>query len=156
MTKKRGKGKRTRGGDFWEDANNFLKGSHIISNVGDYALPALGGFVGSFLDPIIGPAGTAVGAALGKSGNDLIRNAGYGAPNTQLASLQRQTLGVYPAKLIGSGRLKDHGHLQRGYDDLGGRGRKKKTMKGGAYLATPSTLRVKGGGLVAVPYSMSH
>ena len=128
MTKRKGKGKRTRGGDVIGDIDNFFKSSHVLSNVGDYVLPVAGGFLGSFLDPIIGPAGTAIGAAVGKSGNDLIRNAGYGPPNIQI------------------GNMKNHGQ---------GRG-KKKTMKGGAYLATPSTLRIRGGGLVAVPYSMSH
>ena len=60
---------------FADDFNNFLKQSHLVSNLGNVALPALGGLVGSFASPGIG---TALGAAAGSAGNEWIKSQGYG------------------------------------------------------------------------------
>lgn len=94
MTKKKGKKRTTRGGDFLGDVDSFFRNSHIISNVGNVALPALGGFLGSFG----GPLGTALGAAVGSSGNELIKHAGYGKRRKGGAILST------PLKLKPSGR----------------------------------------------------
>jgi len=77
-----GKGK-MKGFGLWEDFNDFLKRSKIISNVGGVLVPiatgALGGTLGTALG---GPAGTATGASLGaaagKSGIDYLKSLGYG------------------------------------------------------------------------------
>lgn len=77
-----GKGK-MKGFGLWEDFNQFLKRSKIISNVGGVVVPwatgALGGTLGTALG---GPAATAtsaaVGAAAGKSAIDYVKSLGYG------------------------------------------------------------------------------
>lgn len=76
-----GKGK-MKGYGIWEDFNDFLKRSKIISNAGNIitgATSALGGTVGTVLG---GPAGTATGATLGavagKSAVDYLKSLGYG------------------------------------------------------------------------------
>lgn len=69
---------RLSGMGFLEDAGNavngFLKDSHIISN----ALPWVGTTLGSALDPVIGPAGTALGGIVGTSLGNVARSHGYG------------------------------------------------------------------------------
>ena len=67
-----------KGHGFFDDVDKFFRDSHIISNIGSYALPAAGAALGSFLDPIVGPAGTIVGGLIGNSANDLIKSRGYG------------------------------------------------------------------------------
>lgn len=70
--------KHQRGGDWLEDIGNGIKNSHLISNVGSYVLPVLGGLAGSLADPFIGPAGTVIGGLAGQSANDWIKSQGYG------------------------------------------------------------------------------
>lgn len=79
-----GKGKmKGKGSSLWEQFNEFLKRSKIISNVGGVLVPiatgALGGTIGTAFG---GPAGTATGAAAGaaagKSGIDYLKSLGYG------------------------------------------------------------------------------
>jgi hypothetical protein len=66
-----------------EGVKEWLKKSHLISNIGQFALPAagaaLGGLAGSFAMPGVGTVeGGTVGAITGSTVNDLIRSAGYG------------------------------------------------------------------------------
>jgi hypothetical protein len=80
--KQMGKGKRMSGKGLWEDFNDYLKRSKLISNVGSYVLPlasgALGGFVGSAFSPAGTVSGTAIGAKIGESANQYIKSLGYG------------------------------------------------------------------------------
>lgn len=94
-----------KGSGFFEDVDSFLKGSHLISNIGSYVLPAAGAALGTFLDPIIGPAGTVVGGLIGNSANDLIKSKGYG-DNEQTPSGYSVTLGL---PLLGGGGVSTDG-----------------------------------------------
>jgi hypothetical protein len=80
--KQMGKGKRMSGKGLWEDFNDFLKRSKIISNVGGVVVPlasgALGGFLGSAFTPVGSVTGASLGAAAGKSAVDYVKSLGYG------------------------------------------------------------------------------
>lgn len=79
------KGHGPQGGGFADDFNNFLKQSHIVSNIGNVVAPALGGLAGTFLG---GPAGTAIGAAVGSSANEFVKSQGYGKIRGRHAKIQ--------------------------------------------------------------------
>tara|TARA_R110002012_G_scaffold121494_1_gene270973 strand:- start:2083 stop:2595 length:513 start_codon:yes stop_codon:yes gene_type:complete len=84
-TKRRvGRPCKTQNGDgFWSSANDFLKKTKIVSTVGEYVLPALGGTLGAaagtFEAPIVGTVeGGILGTAAGTKLNDGLRALGYG------------------------------------------------------------------------------
>lgn len=80
--KQMGKGKRMKGNGLWEDFNDFLKRSKVISNVGGVVVPlatgALGGFLGSAFTPVGSVTGASLGASVGKSAVDYVKSLGYG------------------------------------------------------------------------------
>lgn len=77
-----GSGKRMSGKGLWEDFNDFLKRSKLISNIGAVVAPlatgALGGFLGSAFSPVGSVTGASLGAAAGKSAVDYVKSLGYG------------------------------------------------------------------------------
>ena len=150
-TKKKTHKKKQRGGDFFGDVDKFFRDSHIISNIGSVALPALGGFVGSFADPFVGPAGTVVGGVAGQSANDWIRNQGYGKKGRKtkggsyLGAVPIHTAqggSRFPPEYVG--RLQGGGTLlkQKKPQWLVGGGKKKHSMRGSGigYTATFGTI----------------
>jgi len=80
--KQMGKGKRMKGNGLWEDFNDFLKRSKVISNVGGVVVPlatgALGGFLGSAFTPVGSVTGASLGTSVGKSAVDYVKSLGYG------------------------------------------------------------------------------
>ena len=65
-----------KGTGLFEDIDKFLKKSKILSNIGQVALPVLGGLAGTAL---AGPGGTAIGSASGLAGANVLKNLGYGS-----------------------------------------------------------------------------
>ncbi len=68
--------KTMKGNGIFDNINDFLKKSKIISNVGSVALPALGGLTSGLFsaNPIVAGIGTAAGSSL----NEYIKSQGYG------------------------------------------------------------------------------
>ena len=65
-----------KGDGIFDNINDYLKKSRLISSVGASVLPALGGLASGFITA--NPLGSAIGASVGSSLNEYIKSQGYG------------------------------------------------------------------------------
>ena len=68
--------KKMKGNGIFDNINDYLKKSRLISSVGASVLPALGGLASGFITA--NPLGSAIGASVGSSLNEYIKSQGYG------------------------------------------------------------------------------
>ncbi len=132
------RGTTLKGDGFWSGTKDFLKKSHLISNVGKYVLPAVGSAAGSTFGTAVLPGGGTleggvVGAAAGSSVNDWIKSHGYGKKGTGKNLVHKRT--QFATGKRGGSMTRSGGAIKQSGGTIG-RGKKGGTIgrgkKGGA------------------------
>jgi hypothetical protein len=92
-----------KGDGIFDNINNFLKSSKLISSIGSVALPALGGLASGIFtaNPIVAGVGTAAGSSL----NEYIKSQGYGRKRGGAVYVKGQ---VPLHKMSGAGIKRSH------------------------------------------------